>query len=85
MYVYTDGYTHTPGGTDSEASVYNAEDPGSIPGSGRSAEEGNSKSLQYPCLGNPMDRGAPRATAHGVTSDWDTTERLNDNSNNIVD
>ena len=74
-----------PGGSMVKNTPANEGDAGSIPGSGRSAEEGNSKSLQYPCLGNPMDRGAPRATAHGVTSDWDTTERLNDNSNNIVD
>ena len=30
-----------PGGSDGKASVYNAEDPGSIPGSGRSPREGN--------------------------------------------
>ena len=34
----------------------NAGDPGSIPGSGRSPEEGNGKSLQYFCLGNPIVR-----------------------------
>ena len=41
-----------------KASVYNAEDLGSIPGSGRSPEEGNGNPLQYCCLENPMDRGA---------------------------
>ena len=30
-----------PGGSDSKASVYNAGDPGSIPGLGRSPGEGN--------------------------------------------
>ena len=34
------------------------EDVGSIPGSGRSPGGGNGDPLQYPCLGNPMDRGA---------------------------
>ena len=34
---------------------------------GRSPGEGNDNPLQYPCLGNPMDRGAWRATVHGVT------------------
>ena len=29
-----------------------------------------------PCLGNPMDRGAWRATLHGVTKSW-TWQRLN--------
>ena len=28
--------------------------------------EGNGSPLQYPCLGNPMDRGAWWATVHGV-------------------
>ena len=36
----------------------NAGDVGSIPGSGRSLGEGSGNSLQYSCLGNPMDRGA---------------------------
>ena len=44
----------------------NAEDVGLIPGSGRSPEEGNGNSLQHSFLGNPKDRGAWRATVHGV-------------------
>ena len=44
----------------------NAEDAGSIPGSGRSPEEGNGNPLQYSCLGNPMDRGVWQATVHGL-------------------
>ena len=36
----------------------NAENPGSIPGFGRSPGEGNGNPLQYSCLENPMDRGA---------------------------
>ena len=47
-----------PGGSDGKASVYNAGDPGSIPGSGRSPGEGNGNPLQYYCLENPTDRGA---------------------------
>ena len=39
---------------------------GSIPGLGRSPREGNSNPLQYPCLGNPADRGTWWATVHGV-------------------
>ena len=42
-------------------------DVASIPGSGRSPEEGNGNPLQYSCLGNPMERGAWQATVHGVT------------------
>ena len=37
---------------------------GSIPGSGRAPGVGNGNPLQYPCLGNPMDRGAWRGTIH---------------------
>ena len=39
---------------------------GSVPGSGRSPGEGHGNTLQYSCLENPMDRGAWRATIHGV-------------------
>ena len=41
-------------------------DSGLIPGSGKSPGRGKANSLQYSCLGNPMDRGAWRATVHGV-------------------
>ena len=47
-----------PGGSDGKASVYNAGDPGSSPGLGRSSGEGNGNPFQYYCLENPMDRGA---------------------------
>ena len=46
----------TTGGLDGKASVYNAGDPGSNPGSGRSPGEGNGNPLHYSCLGNPMYR-----------------------------
>ena len=45
------------GGSDSKGSAYNAGDPGSIPGSGRSPGEGNNNPLQYSGLENPMDGG----------------------------
>ena len=41
-------------------------DTSSIPGLGRSPGGGNGDPLQYSCLENPMDRGAWRATVHGV-------------------
>ena len=44
----------------------NAEDAGSIPGSGRSPREGNGNLLQYSYLGNPMDGGAGLATVREV-------------------
>ena len=49
------------------ASAGDAGDVGLIPELGRSPGEGNDKPLQYSCLRNPMDRGAWRATVHGVT------------------
>ena len=36
---------------------------------GRSPGEGNGNSLQYSCLKNPMDRGAWRATVHGIVEE----------------
>ena len=39
----------------SKESVCKAEDPGLIPGLGRSPGRGQSNPLQYSCLGNLMD------------------------------
>ena len=47
-----------PGGSDGKASACNAEDPGLIPGLGRSPGEGNGDPLQYSCLENSVDWGA---------------------------
>ena len=44
-------------GSDGKVSAYNAGDPGSIHGSGRSSGEGNGNPLQHSCMENPMDRG----------------------------
>ena len=38
-----------------------------IPGLGRLPGERNGNALQCSCLENPMNRGAWRATVHGVT------------------
>ena len=65
-----------PGGSDSKESAHNAGDPGSIPESERSPEEGNGNTLQYSCLENPMDRVACRATVRGGHKESDTPERL---------
>ena len=51
----------------SKESTCNAEDLGSIPGSGRSPGEGNDNPHQYSCLENPMDRRVCQAIVHGVT------------------
>ena len=54
-------HSHTPGSA-GDAGVL-----GSILGSGKSPGAENDNSLQYSCLGNPVDRGAWWATVHGVT------------------
>ena len=58
------------------ANAGDAGDVGSIPGSGRSPGGGNDNPLQYACLRNSTDRGAWRATVHGVANKLDTTKRL---------
>ena len=89
FYIYT--YTYITyggflGGSMVKNPPTNARDSGvtgSIPESGRSTEEGNGNSLQYSCLGNPMDRRAWRATVHGVSksqtqlSNWEHTHAYN--------
>ena len=59
--------------SESKESARNVGDTGLIPESGRSPGEGNGNPLQYSCLENPMDRGAWRATVHGVTKEPDTS------------
>ena len=51
----------------------NAGAAASIPGSGKSPEEGNGNPLQWARLGNPMDRGGWWAADHGVAKESDTT------------
>ena len=58
------------GGSVSKESTCNAGDLGSIPGLGRSPEEGNGYPLYYSCLENSIDRGAWQATVHRVTKSW---------------
>ena len=57
---------HFLGGSGIKNPPGNAGDLGSIPGWGRSPGEGSGNPLQYSCLENPTDRGAWRATVHGV-------------------
>ena len=76
--IYKMGNTRRRGKDKGTGSIFNrssvgkelacsAGDLGLIPGSGRSPGGGNGSPLQYPCLENPMARGAWQATAHGVT------------------
>jgi len=58
------------------ASAGDIRDTGLIPGSGRSPGEENGNSLQYSCLGNPMEGGAWQATVHGVAKSQTRLKRL---------
>ena len=60
--------------SDGKDSACNAGDPGSIPESRRSPEEGNGNPLQYSCLKSPMDREAWQATVPWGCKESDTTE-----------
>ena len=62
-----------PGGSDGKESVYNAGDPGSIPGSGRFPGEGNGNPFQYSCLENPWEQRSLVGYSPWVTES-DTTE-----------
>ena len=74
MHCHVTGF---PGGSVIKNPPANAENAGLVPRSGRSPGEGNDNPLQYPCLGNPMDRGSWRA--HEVAKESDTTQQPNNN------
>jgi len=57
-------------GSDRKVSTYNAGDPGSIPGSGRSSGERSGNPFQYSCLENPTDGEAWGAAVHWVEKSW---------------
>ena len=57
--------------------TFNSGNPGSIPGSGRSAGEGNGNPLQYSCLGKSHSRGTWEATVPGIAKESDVTWQRN--------
>ena len=67
MIVYFSVYVYMgfSGGSDGKESACNAGEPGLIPGSGRSPEEGNGNPLQYFCRGNPWTEEAGRLQSMG--------------------
>ena len=56
-----------PGGSLSKESACNAGGPGLTALIRKIPWKRNGNPLLYSCLGNPMDRGAWKATVHGVT------------------
>ena len=75
------------GGWDCKEYSYNAGDPDSIPGMGRSPGGGHDNPLQYSCLENPMDRGIWQAIVHVVAKETQLKQlsmhARNDNKQNI--
>ena len=69
-FVQSQGKTSFPGGSDGKAYACSAGDLGSIPGLGRSPEEGNGYPLQYSGLENSMD-----CIVHGGHKKLDATEQ----------
>ena len=65
-----------PGGSVVKNPSASTGDTGSVPGPGRSPEEGNGTPVQYSCLEDLRDRGAWWATVHsgsqGVGHDLET-------------
>ena len=68
------------GDSDGKASAYNAGDPGSIPGLGRSPGEGNGNPLQCSCLENLKDGGARWVAIYGVVQSQTWLKRLSSSS-----
>ena len=64
-----------PGGSDSKEFTCNVGTQSS--GLGISPGGGHGNPLQYCCLRNPMDRGAWRATVHGVMKHRHTQHEMN--------
>ena len=58
-------YQPLPGGSAGRESACNAGDRGSIPGLGRSPEEGKGYPLQYFALENSVD-----SIVHGIAKSW---------------
>ena len=67
-------YWAFPRSLDGKGSAFNAGDPGTIPGLGKSPGKGDSYPLQYFCLENPVDRGAWQAGSPWGLKESDTTE-----------
>ena len=66
----------SPPGSVGEESVCNVEDPGWIPGLGRSPGEGDGDPLQYSCLENPHGQRSLVGYSPWSYRESDTTERL---------
>ena len=82
MFIATLSIMGFPGGSDSKESACSARDLGSIPGLGRSPEEGNGNPLQYSRLENPMNRGPWGGYSPWGRKESEMTEQLTLTHNN---
>ena len=73
MYVYMGFSSSTRG---KEPGCPCIRDAGSVSGLGRSPGGGHGNPLRYPCLENPVDRGAWWSTVHGVAKSWTRLKQL---------
>ena len=65
-----------PGGSVGKETVFNAGDPGLIPGTERSPGGEHGNLLPYSCLENPMDRGSWWATIQRVSQSQTQLKQL---------
>ena len=65
-----------PGGSAVKNPPASVGDTGSTPGSGRPPRGGNGNPVHYPCLRNPMDRGAWWTIVRGVTKNRTQKRRI---------
>ena len=75
LFEYTFVTLGSPHSSVGKESACSAEDPGLIPGSGRSPGGGNGNPLQYSCLENPTDRSLAGYSPWGH-KESDMTEQL---------
>ena len=68
----------------SPANAVDVRDAGSIPGLGRLHGEGNSNTLQYSCLENPLGRGAWWATVHRFAKSWTQLKRFSTHAHSTI-
>ena len=74
--IYPQRTQDFPGGSDGKMSVYDARDPGSTPGLGRSLGEGNGNPLQYYCLEKSHGQKSLVGYSPWGRKESDTTEQL---------
>ena len=83
LYLLLHNLHISPGGSVGKSPSASAGVSGLVCGWERSPGGGHGSPLQYSCLGNPMDRGAWRATVQGVTDESNTTRRLEASKHNL--